>query len=57
MVGRHTASCYLELFHYHGTACPQVCHELVVMEKIQMEPEFSPAASLEALTKRPLRLH
>ncbi len=35
----------------------QVCYELVVMENIQKEPEFLPAAALEALTKRPLRLN
>jgi hypothetical protein len=36
--------------------CLQVYHELVVLERLHLAPEFSPAASLEALTKRPLRL-
>lgn len=35
----------------------QVCHELVVLEKLHLAPEFSPAASLEALTKQPLRVY
>jgi hypothetical protein len=28
---------------------------MVVLEKLHLCPEFSPATSLEALTKRPLR--
>lgn len=31
-------------------------HELVVLERLHAFPEFSPGASLEALTRRPLRL-
>ena len=34
----------------------QVCHELTVLERLHKAPEFSPAATQEALTKRPLRL-
>lgn len=38
--------------------CPlQVCHELVLLERLHQGPEFSPGASLPALTKPPLQLH
>ena len=35
---------------------PQVYHELVLLEKLQLVPDFSPGAAVEALSKRPLRL-
>ena len=35
----------------------QVYHEMVVLERMHQAPEFSPGASLEALTRRPLRMH
>ena len=38
-------------------ACRQVYHELVVLERIHENPEFCPGASLEAITKPPLRWH
>lgn len=34
----------------------QVYHELVVLEKINQTPEFSPGATLEAVTRPPLEL-
>ena len=36
--------------------CLQVYHEMVVLERMYQAPEFSPGASLEALTRRPLRM-
>jgi len=30
---------------------------MVVLEKIHINPDFSPAASVDALTKRPLRFY
>ena len=35
----------------------QVYHELVVLERLHTRPQFSPGASLEGLTRPPLRLH
>lgn len=43
-----------------GAACKcavQVYHEMVVLERLHTNPRFSPGASLEALTRPPLRLH
>lgn len=34
----------------------EVAHELIVLERLHQAPDFSPAASLEAMTHRPLRL-
>lgn len=45
--------CYPSLF---SLVSPQVCHELTVLERLHKAPDFSPAATQEALTKRPLRL-
>lgn len=52
MVLAHCGSLFLDT-----AAVQEAGHELVVLEKIHTDPEFSPGASLEALTKRPLRLH
>lgn len=38
-------------------ACLQTSHELVLLEKLHCTPEFSPGASLNALTKPPLRMY
>ena len=35
----------------------QVYHELVVLERMHRRPEFSPGASLEAVTRPPLLHH
>lgn len=35
----------------------QVYHQMVMLEKLHQVPEFSPATSVDAITKRPLRLH
>ncbi len=35
----------------------QIYHEMVVLERIHTTPEFSPGASIEAMTCRPLCLH
>ena len=35
----------------------QIAHELIVLERLHCTPEFSPGASLAALTKPPLRLY
>ncbi|KAL4424877.1 hypothetical protein ABPG77_002100 [Micractinium sp. CCAP 211/92] len=51
MVLAHCGSLLLD-----PAAVQEVAHELIVLEKMHLYPEFSPAASLEALTKRPLRL-
>ncbi|KAL4451864.1 hypothetical protein ABPG75_007526 [Micractinium tetrahymenae] len=51
MVLAHCGSLLLD-----PAAVQEVAHELIVLERMHLYPEFSPAASLEALTKRPLRL-
>ena len=40
-----------------GCVVGQVYHEMVVLERIHTNPQFSPGVSLEALTRQPLRLH
>ena len=52
MVLAHCGSLFLD-----AAAVQEAGHALVVLEKLHANPEFSPGASLEALTKRPLRLH
>lgn len=52
MVLAHCGSLFLD-----PGALQDAGHELVVLEKLHVSPEFSPGASLEALTKRPLRMH
>lgn len=36
---------------------PQVYHEMVLLEQIHSMPELSQAASMQAVTSRPLKLH
>ena len=45
----------LVLSYKQPAAGKQVYHELVVMERLHTAPEFSPGASLEAITRPPLR--
>jgi type III protein arginine methyltransferase len=51
MVLAHCGSLFLD-----PGALQEVYHEMVVLERLHRAPEFSPGASVEALTKRPLRL-
>ena len=44
-------------FLFSHTPCQEVYHELVVLERLHARAEFSPGASLEAVTKAPLRRH
>lgn len=42
--------------HLDVASLQEAGHELIVLEKLHSDPtEFSPGASLEAMTKRPLR--
>ena len=50
MVLAHCGSLLLD-----AAAVQEAGHELVVLERMHAAPEFSPGASLEALTRRPLR--
>jgi protein arginine N-methyltransferase 7 len=50
MVLAHSGSLFLD-----PGAVQEAGHELVVLERMHAAPEFSPGASLEALTRRPLR--
>ena len=49
MVVAHCGSLFLD-----PTSLEEAGHELNVLEKLHIHPEFSPGASLEALTRRPL---
>ncbi len=40
-----------------GVPSRQVWHELLVLERLHQNSEFSPGASLEALTRPPLAHH
>lgn len=50
MVLAHCGSLFLD-----PIAVQEAGHELVVLEKLHTNPEFSPAASLEALTRPALK--
>eukprot|EP00887_Chlorella_sp_A99_P001822 scaffold19.g1822.t1 len=52
MVLAHAGSLFLD-----PAALQEVYHQLVVLERIHTIPEFSPGASLEALTRQSLRMH
>ena len=52
MVLAHCGSLFLD-----PAALSQVFHELVVLEQLHMIPEFSPATSVQAITKLPHALH
>jgi protein arginine N-methyltransferase 7 len=49
MVLAHCGSLFLD-----PVSLEQAGHELVVLEKLHTHPEFSPGASLEAMTRPPL---
>jgi type III protein arginine methyltransferase len=51
LVLAHSGSLHLDV-----AALQEAGHELVVLERLHSDPEFSPGASLQAITKRPLRL-
>ena len=52
MVLAHCGSLFLD-----PASLAEVFHELVVLEALHMQPEFSAAASVEAITKRVFALH
>ena len=52
LVLAHCGSLFLD-----PASLAEVFHELVVLEALHMNPEFSPAATVEAITKRVFALH
>ncbi len=52
MVLAHCGSLFLD-----PATLAEVFHELVVLESLHLHPEFSPAASVEAISKRVFALH